>query len=82
MNRPETKTSSESLISERDALKQEIFRAEALIRESKRNIKMIEKQIWISCDHDWEYIGDQDYYSRIKYQCKKCKLYRNDYMYR
>ena len=81
MNQPETKTSSESLISERDALKKEIFRAEAIIRENRAKINTIEKQIWRCCVHDWKYIGDEDYYSRIRYQCKKCDLYRNQYMY-
>ena len=56
MNHSETKINSESLIIERDTLKSDIFRAEAIIRENKANIKLLEKQIWRCCDHDWKRI--------------------------
>ena len=48
---------------------------------SESEIKELEKFVWRNCKHEWVYLDDGDYYSRIKYKCKHCNLYRNQYMY-
>lgn len=68
-------------ITHRDNLQKDINYSYRFIDNSKREIKELEKFIWKNCQHEWVYLDDGDYYSRIKYKCKHCNLYRNEYMY-
>ena len=68
-------------ITHRDNLQKDINYSYRFIDNSKRKIKELEKFIWKNCQHEWVYLDDGDYYSRIKYKCKHCNLYRNEYMY-
>ena len=62
-------------------LRQNIISYFNYIEETKKEIKELEKFVWKNCKHEWVYLDDGDYYSRIKYKCKHCNLYRNQYMY-
>ena len=62
-------------------LQNDIFAYQRFIEENKKQIKEIEKFLWKNCNHEWIDLDDGDYYSRIKYYCKHCKLYKHSYMY-
>ncbi len=62
-------------------LQQDINYCYNFINTSKKEIKELEKFIWKNCDHKWIYLNDGNYYSKIKYKCQYCNLYRNEYMY-
>tara|TARA_B110000008_G_scaffold279536_1_gene327085 strand:+ start:114 stop:377 length:264 start_codon:yes stop_codon:yes gene_type:complete len=51
------------------------------IDSAKKEINDIEKFLWNNCQHDWIHLDDGDYYSKIKYHCSICNLYKNGYMY-
>ena len=68
-------------ITHRDNLQKDINYSYRFIDNAKKEIKELEKFIWRNCQHEWIYLDDGDYYSRIKYKCKHCNLYRNEYMY-
>ena len=71
---------SEKII-HRDNLQKDIVNYFNYIEEARKQIKELEKTIWRNCEHEWVYLDDGDYYSKIKYKCKHCNLYRNQYMY-
>ena len=71
---------SEKII-HRDNLQKDIVNYFNYIEEARKKIKELEKTIWRNCEHEWVYLDDGDYYSKIKYKCKHCNLYRNQYMY-
>tara|TARA_B100001121_G_C18585900_1_gene572082 strand:+ start:399 stop:644 length:246 start_codon:yes stop_codon:yes gene_type:complete len=68
-------------ITHRDNLQKDINYSYRFINDAKQKIKELERFIWKNCQHEWVYLDDGDYYSRIKYKCKHCDLYRNQYMY-
>ena len=74
-------TELQKKISNRDKLQADIYNYFNFINQAKKDIKELERFIWINCDHKWEYLNDGDYHSKIKYKCKHCDLYRNQYMY-
>ena len=74
-------TELQKKISNRDKLQADIIYSYNFINQAKKDIKELERFIWRNCQHEWEYLNDGDYYSRIKYKCKHCDLYRNQYMY-
>ena len=51
------------------------------ISRRKKQINESEKVLFKVCEHDWEYDTSCGPYERIKYQCKKCRLWKNPYMY-
>ena len=71
----------ENKIKLRNDLQNDIFAYQRFIEENKKQIKEIEKFLWKNCNHEWIDLDDGDYYSRIKYHCKHCKLYKHSYMY-
>ena len=74
-------TKLQETIFNRNKLQQDIYNCFDFINKAKKDIKELERFIWKNCEHEWEYLNDGDYYSRIKYKCKHCDLYRNQYMY-
>jgi len=52
------------------------------INEMGKNIKECKKVLFKMCDHVWEYDSQCGPYETIKYKCKKCKLWRDPYLYR
>ena len=62
-------------------LQNNIFEYQRFIVENKKKIKEIEKFLWKNCNHEWIDLDDGDYYSKIKYHCEQCKLYKHSYMY-
>lgn len=65
----------------RNKLHENILFSERFIYHSKEDIKEIEKYLWRNCTHEWIYLDNGDRNSRIKYNCKHCKLYRHSSMY-
>lgn len=65
----------------RNKLHENIIFSEEFIYRSKEDIKEIEKYLWCNCTHEWIYLDDGDRNSRIKYNCKHCKLYKHSSMY-
>ncbi len=63
-------------------MKNQIINYEIEIEKLKKNIRKSEKELWLKCDHEWEYDTCCNFDDRTKYFCKKCKLWRNQYMYR
>jgi hypothetical protein len=59
----------------------EIYKMEREISKRKKQIKESEKKLFKICDHEWEYDTSRGPYERIKYQCTKCNLWKNPYMY-
>jgi hypothetical protein len=59
----------------------EIYKMEREISRRKKQINESEKVLFKVCEHDWEYDTSCGPYERIKYQCKKCRLWKNPYMY-
>jgi len=68
-------------IKSRKTLENDINFAHRFIDSAKKEIKDLEKFLWNNCQHNWIDLDDGDYYSKIKYHCSICKLYRNAYMY-
>ena len=69
------------LVNENYKLWKKIYNYDNSIRLMKKQIKKNEKVIYRNCNHDWEYDESCGPYDRIKYKCKKCGLWKNDYMY-
>jgi len=69
------------LVNENYKLLNKIYEYDNSIRTMKKQIRENEKIIYKNCSHDWEYDESCGPYDRIKYKCKKCGLWRNDYMY-
>jgi hypothetical protein len=59
----------------------EIVELREKIIQLENAIKNNEKIIWNNCEHDWVYDMSCGPYERNKYYCKKCRLWRNSYMY-
>ena len=57
-----------------------IFQYERYIKKLKKENKLIEKQIYKTCNHNWVRDYD-DLYSRYKV-CTKCKLANLPYVYK
>lgn len=72
----------ESIIQENSELQQQIYRLESQIRNHQQQIKDNEKKIWKYCTHEWEKDWEGSANDRSSYFCSKCKLWRNEYMYR
>ena len=72
---------SETLIEKISSSWREIYRMEKLISKHKQYIKENEKILFKTCNHEWEYDTSCGPYERVKYQCIKCKLWKNPYMY-
>jgi hypothetical protein len=69
------------LVNENLKLLEKIYDYDNSIKSIKKKIKENEKIIYKNCSHEWEYDESCGPYDRIKYRCKKCSLWRNDYMY-
>lgn len=65
----------------RNKLQKDVVFSEEFIYQSKEDIKEIEKYLWHNCTHEWIHLDYEDRNSRIKYNCKHCKLYRHSSMY-
>ena len=65
----------------RDSLQKDIIHSYRFIESAKEKIRKLESYIYDNCNHEWEYFDDGDPYSKLRYVCKHCKLYRNSYMY-
>ena len=52
-----------------------------LIEQHKKTIKQIECDLWKSCNHKWIYDEWANFDDRVKYLCKICGCYRNEYWY-
>ena len=50
-----------------------------ILREKIKNCK---KKLFKKCKHIWEYDSYCGPYEPIRYKCKKCKLWRDPYLYR
>ena len=70
------------LIEENKILQKQIFDYSKLIKSAKISIRMNEKVIYQNCNHQWKRDWDCAFDDKCKYQCNKCGLWRNDYMYR
>jgi hypothetical protein len=64
----------EDLISENIALEVKVLR-------NKKIVETLEKEIYKLCIHEWERDWTSSFDDLCKYNCKKCKLWRNSYMY-
>ena len=64
-----------------EIMKSSIYDYEKNIDKLKDSIKASEKKLWKLCSHEWEYDSSCNFDDRTKYFCKKCKLWRNEYMY-
>ena len=60
-------------------LKTDIQHSELFIYNSNEDIKEIEKYLWKNCPHEW--VSLENDYSRIKYKCAICTLYKHTTMY-
>lgn len=69
------------LIKKKEKLVSENFTYENQIQKNRREIRILEKKIYKFCNHEWVRDWDVAFDDRCKYNCKKCKLWRNDYMY-
>lgn len=69
------------LIEKKKNLVSDNFRYQNQIQKNKREIKLLEKKIYKFCNHEWVRDWDVAFDDRCKYNCKTCKLWRNDYMY-
>ena len=68
------------LLNEKNYNNMWIFKYEKMIKELKNKNKNLEKEIYKTCNHNWEKDWD-DLYSRYKV-CKKCKLANFPYGYK
>ena len=68
------------LLNEKNYNNMWIFKYEKMIKELKNKNKNLEKEIYKTCNHNWEKDWD-DLYSRYKI-CKKCKLANFPYGYK
>ena len=71
----------EKLCNENQEYRYDIVEMREKILKLEDQIKKNEKIIWNNCDHVWEYDITSGQYERNRYYCKKCKLWRNSYMY-
>ena len=69
------------LIEERAQLQTSIYNAETIIRESKQNIKNIEKLLFKKCNHKWQYDYNCAFDDHTKHFCSFCKVWKNRYWY-
>ena len=74
-------TTSKDLIKENKKLWREIHKLNVQIGKKERTIKANESAIFKTCEHDWEYDTECGQYDRIKYKCKKCRLWKSNSMY-
>ena len=54
-----------------------IFEAEKRIKTYKEDIKILKKDLFKKCQHEWIYDECTNFDDRCKYICKFCRLYRN-----
>ena len=69
------------LIEKKKNLVSDNFSYQNQIQKNKREIMSLEKNIYKLCNHEWVRDWDVAFDDRCKYNCKTCKLWRNDYMY-
>ena len=69
------------LIKKKENLLLENITYEVKILKTKKIVEDLEKKIYKLCSHEWERDCDVAFDDRCKYNCKTCKLWRNDYMY-
>ena len=69
------------LIEKKKKLVSDNFSYQNQIQKNKREIMSLEKNIYKLCNHEWVRDWDVAFDDRCKYNCKTCKLWRNDYMY-
>ena len=72
---------SKILLKDNRKLQKEIHKLNMEIYKKERLIKLNESKIFKSCEHDWEYDTECGQYDRIKYKCKKCRLWKSNSMY-
>lgn len=65
------------LINEISKLRDEIFKHEKLIRNTKKLLKIKRLQLYDTCNHEWIYDDWANFDDRCKYVCKICNCYRN-----
>ena len=69
------------LLKKKKKLVNDNFSYQDHIQKNRIEIKMLEKKIYKCCSHEWIRDWDVAFDDRCKYKCKKCNLWRNDYMY-
>ena len=67
----------DTLINEKNNNQKKIYEKHKEIRILEQRNKVISKQLYKVCEHNWErdYV-DMGPYSSIEYICVKCKLYK------
>lgn len=74
-------TESEGLIKDNNKLWREIRKFNKEIYKREQLIKSNNSEIFKICEHKWEYDMNCGQYDRIRYQCKKCRLWKCRSMY-
>ena len=69
------------LVNQNYELLNKIYDYNKSIKLMKKKLRDNEKIIYKNCKHEWDYDESCGIYDRIKYKCKKCGLWRNNYMY-
>jgi len=72
---------SQALININLKLEQKIIKLNKEISQKKYLIKGNERLLFIMCNHEWEYDFSCNFDDATKYQCKKCRLWNNRFMY-
>ena len=62
-----------NMIIHKTTLNNDIVKLQSLISEKKKYIKVLEKELWKKCNHEWIKINDGD--DLCSKQCKHCGLY-------
>lgn len=69
------------IIKQKENLLLENITYEVKILKNKKIVEDLEKKIYKLCSHEWERDWTSSFDDLCKYNCKKCKLWRNNYMY-
>ena len=71
----------ESILCEIEKCRQEIIDLRMRMRDLENKIKVHEKNLWLTCSHDWERDYDVPFDDKIKYKCSHCNLWRRASLY-
>jgi hypothetical protein len=73
--------SVQELLSKVKLLTENNYLLETTIKNNKQSIKQIEKDIYITCNHNWIYDTGCTFDDICKYKCSICNLYRMPHVY-
>lgn len=70
------------LINKKNKLNLAITNYYSEINDCKNQIKDLERQIFMNCNHKWIYDQCANFDDHIKYLCETCGLYKSHHLYK